>query len=374
MLPFYLRTTVGRPLVGCFTEVPSLPFIKSKKYSCLVAGVALLEKAGYLGADVEMLVERVNEIYRKSGGAVQLTLLGEPARPYPYARFEGVVVRGPPVSESRFRAVEEVPHRELVYAVDAAARVLFDAGSFKIVSAKVAAGAWRGVERVKIFDPVKRVRVVESLDEAGDWLAEVELEAALRFAKENPGALILLDRPLFFRSGSRARRVFKALVERDWRVVGIPKSSSIRLSSGESAVGYVARLGNRLFKGLPWAYYPLLEGERLGGVGLGVGAARLSPDAAAFRVDVTWELAVRADFDYLAGMLAYLQDFTSPGYPLPLKIVHNLSRISDDELSMDRELLLEELGVGRAESAGRRLLEDSGGSEFKSKYLWGGVG
>jgi len=153
-------------------------------------------------------------------------------------------------------------------------------------------------------------------------------------------------------------------------VVGMPKSSSIRLSSGESALGYVSRLGSKMFRDMAWSYYPLIEDEKLG---IGIGAVKLSPSGPVFRLDVAWELSLRADFEYLSGMLAYLQDFTSPGYPLPLKIVHNLSRISDDELSMDRELLLEELGISSKASIASKLLEDSGGSEFKAKYLWGGI-
>ena len=306
----------------------------------------------------------------QKGGFVQLTLTGEPVKPYPYFRFDGKIIKGPPISETRFRAVEEVPHKETVVSVDAAARILFDAGSFKIVSAKVAGGVWRGVERVKLMDTIKRVKVVESLDEAADWLAEVELEAVAGLVKNYPGALVLLDRPLVFRSGTLSAKAYRRLVERDWRVVGMPKSSSIRLSSGESALGYVSRLGSKMFRDMAWSYYPLIEDEKLG---IGIGAVKLSPSGPVFRLDVAWELSLRADFEYLSGMLAYLQDFTSPGYPLPLKIVHNLSRISDDELSMDRELLLEELGISSKASIASKLLEDSGGSEFKAKYLWGGI-
>jgi hypothetical protein len=40
---------------------------------------------------------------------------------------------------------------------------------------------------------------------------------------------------------------------------------------------------------------------------------------------------------------------------------------------MDRELLLEELGISSKASIASKLLEDSGGSEFKAKYLWGGI-
>ncbi|MEM3893113.1 MAG: hypothetical protein QXR12_04095, partial [Thermofilum sp.] len=88
--------------------------------------MALLQRSGYLDSDVKMLVEKLAEIYRQGGKPVQLTLTGEPARPHPVLKLGGLTIRGPPVSETRFRAIEEVPHNFTVFAVDAAARLLFD--------------------------------------------------------------------------------------------------------------------------------------------------------------------------------------------------------------------------------------------------------
>jgi NurA domain. len=277
------------------------------------------------------------------------------------------VVRGPPVSETRFRALEEIPHRMPVLAVDAAARVLFDAGAYKIVAAKVVAGVWQGLERLRIFGPVKRVAMFENLQDAGDWLASVELEAAYKLSRQQPGALVLLDRPLSFPSGSFSRKLFGSLLERNWRVVGLPKSTGVRVSTGEGLASYLSKLADKVLKGLPWVYYPVAEQPKLG---LAVAAVRLAPGAPVFRMDMAWRLAEMYDVADVAGALAYLQDFSSPGYPLPLKMVHELSRISSDELEMDRALFLEEVShVGLA----RDFLEDTGGSEFKAKYLWGGL-
>jgi hypothetical protein len=329
--------------------------------------MALLQRSGYLDADVKALVERLVEVYRRGGGPVQLTLTGEPARPYPVLKVCGRVVRGPPISETRFRTVEEIPHSMPVLAVDAAARVLFDAGAYKIVAAKVVAGVWRGLERVRIFGPVKRVAMFESLRDAGDWLASVELEAAYKLSREHPGAVVLLDRPLSFPPGTLSHRLFSSLLERNWRVVGLPKSTGARVSTGEGLASYLSKLADKVLKGLPWAYYPVAEQPKLG---LAVAAVRLAPGAPVFRLDLAWRLAEAYDVVDVAGALAYLQDFSSPGYPLPLKMVHELSRISGDELEMDRALFLEE--VSHAGLAGD-ILEDAGGSEFKAKYLWGGL-
>jgi len=330
--------------------------------------MALLQRSGYLDPDVKILVEKLSEMYRRGAGGVQLTLEGTPAKPYPVAKIHGARIRGPPISESRFRVVDELPHNFHVVSVDAAARILFDAGSYKILSAKVVAGVWRGVERVKLVGPYKRIQLFESLKEAGSWLAEVELEAALRLVREYPSAFILFDRPLVFTPESRSSRAYSMLLKRTWRVIGVPKSTSLRVSTGESLLGYLLRLGEKYFKGLPWVYHPVLENPRVQPGGLAVSVARLSPGAPPFRVDAPYALAERLDAEEVAGMLAYLQDFSSPGYPLPLKIVHELSRISQDELDLDRSLLLEDLSLSGVST---RMLEDAAGSEFKSRFIWG---
>jgi hypothetical protein len=70
----------------------------------------------------------------------------------------------------------------------------------------------------------------------------------------------------------------------------------------------------------------------------------------------------------VAGAPAYLQDFSSPGDPFPLKMVHELSRIGPDGLEMDRAILLEKVSLT---GVAQDLLEGVAGSEFKVKYLWG---
>lgn len=328
----------------------------------------MLQRSGYMDPDVKMLVEKLNELYRLGGKGVQLTLEGTVARPYPVAKINGAKIRGPPITESRFRVLDEIPHNLDIVSVDAAARILFDAGSYKIVSAKVVAGVWRGVERVKLVGPYKRIQLFEDLKTAGDWLAEVELEAVLRLVREYPNSFVLLDRPLVFTPGTRASRAYLMLLKRNWRLIGIPKSTSMRVSTGESLVGYLSRLADKNFKGMPWVYYPVFEAPHVQPGGLAVSVARLSGEAPPFRVDVPYIAAERLDAEEVAGLLAYLQDFSSPGYPMPLKMVHELSRISENELDLDRSLLLEDLSMSGVST---RMLEDAAGSEFKARYIWG---
>lgn len=330
--------------------------------------MALLQNSGYVDPDVKMLVERLAEMYRIGKKSVQLTLEGEPARPYPLAKIRGVRVRGPPISESRFRILDEIPHNFPVISVDAAARVLFDAGTYKIIAAKVVAGVWQGVERIRLVGPYKRIQLFDDLRSAGDWLAEVELEAVLRLVREYPNSFVLLDRPLVFSPGTRAEKAYIMLMRRNWRIIGMPKSTSLRVSNGESLVGYLYRMGERYFKNLPWVYYPVVETSNLQKGGLSISVARLSERAPPFRIDTPYDMAERLDAVEIAGMLAYLQDFSSPGYPLPLKIVHELSRISDDELELDRSLLVEDLSLSGVST---RMLEDAAGSEYKNRYIWG---
>ncbi|MGB9709677.1 MAG: DNA double-strand break repair nuclease NurA [Infirmifilum sp.] len=330
--------------------------------------MAMLHSSGYIDPDVKILIEKLAQVYKLGGKSKQLTLDGTPSRPYPVARINGVKVRGPPISEARFRVLEEIPHDFEVVAVDAAARILFDAGSYKIVAAKVVAGVWKGVQRIKLLGPYKRLQLFDDLKQAGDWLAEVELEAVLRLAREHNSSFILLDRPLVFSRGSRAARAYEMILRKNWRIIGIPKTTSLKVSSGESLVGYLYRLGEKYFKGLPWVYYPVFESSKIQPGGLSVSVARLSGEAPPFRVDTPFVMAERLDAEETASILAYLQDFSSPGYPLPLKIVHELSRISENELDLDRSLLMEDLSRS---GLSVRLVEDAAGSEYKSRYIWG---
>lgn len=330
----------------------------------------VLATTGYVQSDVEILIEKLSTIYSEKNRAVQLTLTGEPARPYPRLEVAGRTIYGSPITDSGFRYIEEAPHSRPVYAVDAGAKILFDLGAYKIIVAKVAAAVWRGPMRIRTLGPIKRIKVVDNLNDAAEWLAEIEIEAASRYARQyGTSSYILLDRPLMHPPSGRVKRAFQKLFENAWRVVGVPKSSRLKLSTGESLIGYIYRRGEKIYKGAPWAYHPLFRNlSRIKLFRGSIAVAKLSPQGAPFRFDVSWKLVERVGVERVLGELAYIQDPSSPGYPYPLKAVHQMSRIGENELELDRMLLLEELSDT---GIGKMLLSDSKSVGFKKKYIWG---
>ncbi len=330
----------------------------------------VLATTGYLQSDVELLVEKLATIYSEKKKTIQLTLTGEAAKPYPKLKIAGRTIYGSPITDSGFKYIEEIPHNRPVYAVDAGARILFDLGAYKIIVAKIAAAVWKGPMRIKTLGPIKRIKIVDNLNDAAEWLAEIEIEAAARYAKQyGLSSYILLDRPLMHPPSGRVKKAFHKLFENAWRVVGVPKSSKLKLSTGESLIGYIYRRGEKIYKGAPWVYHPVFR--NLSKVKLfkgSIAVAKLSPYGAPFRFDVSWKLVDRVGVENVLGELAYIQDPSSPGYPYPLKAVHQMSRISENELELDRMLLLEELSET---NIGKKLLSDNMSVSFKRKYIWG---
>ena len=330
----------------------------------------VLASSGYLDSDIDMLVEKLATIYSEKKRRIQLTLTGEEARPYPKARIGGRTVTGPPITPARFKYIEPIPHTRPVYAVDAGAKILFDLGAYKIIVAKVAAAVWKGPMRVKTLGPVKRIKVIDDLRDAARWLAEIEVEAAASYARRSGwGSYILLDRPLVHPPSGRLRWAYERLLESNWRVVGIAKSSRLRLSTGEGLLGHIYRLGEKIYRGMPWAYHPVFRGLRRLRVFKGdIVVAKLGEEGPPFRLDVSWKLLERYGVERVVGELAYVQDPSMPGYPYPLKAVHQMSRISENELELDRMLLMEELSDTRL---GRKLATDSMSVGFKRRFIWG---
>ncbi len=327
-----------------------------------------METLLYPRPDVDRLIEDLHGALQPSRAPVQLTLYGEPAAPQPLFRVRGRTLKGRPLTPDRVRVVEPTAWDGPVYAVDAGAKVLLDLGAYKIVEAKVAAAEWHGRTRTRTIGPVKRVRMFADLSEAAGWLASIEAEAAARYARHSPGALILLDRPLIAGAGA-AGRAYRLLLSRAWRVVGVAKTSRIRLTTGEGLIGYLQALGEERAPGLPWVYYPLFHGLRRHSWALGgIAVARLGPGGPAFRVDIHWRLIDRVGVLETVGLLAGLQDPSAPGYPYPLKAVHQMSRISREELELDRMLLMERL---EAAGLGGAVRSAAAAVAYKKRYIWG---
>jgi len=326
-------------------------------------------------SDVFLLVEKLRAMY--SEGDARLTLAGIKAKPYPILRIGGRLVRGLPVSDSRLKYLEPIQHRRRVAAVDASIKTLFDLGSARIVESKVVAGVWRGFERESVIGPYKRLALVRDKEEAGEWLLRVELEFAYRVAQRlRAGDYLLLDRGLAippYLKDSTVRtfnKLERLLVSKGVVLVGISKKCRIKLNTGESLIGYVVSLAERRLPGVSWYYYPVFSESAMPEWMYGeIVIAKFSEfSEAAFRVDLSEQCLRTRDMERVMGELAFIQDLATPGYPYPLKAVHDMSRIGDHEADLDRLRLLE---IIRREKLDKFFAADLQSTAFKEKYLWG---
>ncbi len=334
---------------------------------------SVLALSGYIKSDVNMVIDALLKLYGSKPREIQLTLTGEPIKyPYPVMKLDGRKIAGLPISKSRFRYLEPIPHRKKILSVDAGAKILFNLGTAKIIVAKVVAGVWRGTWRTRTYGPVKRMTVVANLREAAEWLLRIELEAAISLAKGlGSNNYVLLDRPLTLSSrvSDHTRFIYNKLFSTNLSIVGVCKKSSIKVVTGESLLGYLNLLGEKIYRDMPWYYHPIFQLSKpprwMRGT---IAVAKFSGASIPLRLDIDWKTYEKYGVEHVLGELAYLQDTASPGYPYPLKAVHELSRISDNELEMDKLLLLEEL---RDSGLDKRLLSDARTAGFRKTYLWG---
>ncbi|RLF06225.1 MAG: hypothetical protein DRK00_02280 [Thermoprotei archaeon] len=330
-------------------------------------------------ADIELLVEKLRRIYEEKRRYVQATLDGRIlVKPAPIMELFGRVIRGIPVDDSRLRVLEPKPHLKLVIAVDASAKVLFNLGTSRIIVSKVVVLAYRGLRRVKSIR-MKRLGLVESKAQAGEWLLRVEYEAALRALRELSGkGYLLMDRgllaPPILRPSTREliNRVRRRALAEGIITIGVPKITKLSLDTGESVLSYLTKLAEKRLRGMAWYYYPLFKLESLPPWVFGAPAiARLSEySEKVLRIDVARKALMRLDCEEILEELSFLQDPTTPGYPYPLRAVHEESRISDNEAELDRLILLEELG---GEGLREKLLVNVKSVSYREKALWGEI-
>ena len=333
-----------------------------------------MRQAAFSKPDLLMVLDRLREIYGLDGAP----LLPEVSRkPRPVLMLGGRRVLGPPIDPSRLRYLEPLPHRRKVLAVDASAKVLFDLGPFKLVEAKVVVGIWRGLSRLYVYGPKKRLALISSREEGAEWLLRIEVEAAAKLSKHlGRGDYVLLDRslsaPPMLRRSTRELfdKLDRKLSSRGAVLVGITKRSRLSLNTGEGLIGYLISLADRVYKGLPWYYHPVFREVELPPWFLGDLAVAKFSEACenAFRVDISRRALEDRPVSVVVAELAYLQDMATPGYPYPLKAVHDMARISEHELGVDRLLFLEALSEVGLE---KRFLASVRSASFKERYLWG---
>ncbi|OYT30591.1 MAG: hypothetical protein B6U94_06410 [Thermofilum sp. ex4484_79] len=326
--------------------------------------------------DLRMVLDRLRRIYEYRSKVIEFTITGEPiVSPYPVLKVCGRVVRGYTISESRLRSIEPIPHRKRVLTADASMKTLFDLGNMKIVVAKVALGVWRGVSRIYTSQPLRRLAIVSTRQEAAEWLLRIELEAIMgNMHRIGVNDYCILDRGLMavpaFRSSTRM--LFEKLDVMAYRrgaiLVGISKSSQISLNTGESLIGYLIRFASKRLPYTPWYYYPVFRSSNMPPWYIGeISVAKFDGwSENAFRVDISKNSLKSRYVETIMGEIAYMQDPGTPGYPYPVKGVHRESKISRDELEVLRMSFLEVL---REEKLYDKFTSDLGTASFREKYL-----
>ncbi|OYT62953.1 MAG: hypothetical protein B6U69_00390 [Thermofilum sp. ex4484_15] len=328
--------------------------------------------------DLRQAIQDLKELYKRR--VTEYSITGEPIiDPYPVIKVGRKVIRGYPLRRSKLRALIPYSHSKRVLAIDASAKLLFDCGPIKVVVSKVAWALWRGVKTLIVEEPIIRIKVVKSREEAAEWLLKLELSKALEKRHLlGRGDYLLLDRGLMavpaLRKGTKGlfKELDRTLDRRGAILVGISKVSRLKLSTGSSLVGYLSYMAKRALGDLAWYYYPLFREGQLPPWYIGdITVAKLSEYSKyVFRVDISRRALKRWNLEELLGEVAYLQDPATPGYPYPLKSVHELSKIGGDELELLRYFFIE---LAEDEGIGEQFRADSEAYEFKEEVLWGSL-
>ncbi|MCS7105236.1 MAG: DNA double-strand break repair nuclease NurA [Thermofilaceae archaeon] len=335
---------------------------------------------GFERADVEILAEKLKRMFEEERRSLQVSLDGNiVSKPIPVLNLFGRVIRGVPVDRTRLRVLEPTPHKKMVVAVDASAKMVFNLGSAAVLESKVVVLAYKGFKRF-LERTTKRVALVAGKFEAAEWLARIEFEALLKASSMIEGkGYLLLDRSLtvapLYRPTTREliKKVEAKASASGLNLVGIPKRTKLALDTGEGALGYISNLARKSFTSSAWYYYPLFRIENLPPWMLGSPVvAKLSAlNSSVLRLDVSKKTLARLDCGEVLSEISFLQDPSCPGYPYPLRAAHEMSKISESEVEIDRLLLTETL---REWGVGDRLVADSSAySNFKERSLWGDV-
>ncbi|RLF15647.1 MAG: hypothetical protein DRJ97_03255 [Thermoprotei archaeon] len=297
----------------------------------------------------------------------------------PVLSVGGRLIEGPKIDDRRFRVLNPLPNRRRFLSVDASMKVLFDCGSFKVVLIKVAAAVWRWRSLPRRYPIRKRFALVFSKLDAKEVLLRAELEEIEKAIEDlGPGDYCVLDRPLMAVPALReeTRRLLEELDDELWGrgvvLMGVCKASKLKLNTGESLIGYLNYRGSRLLRGSAWFYHPVFKSSQYPPWYVGEPCiVKFSGEAEhAFRVDVSRRALAEGDLERYLGELAFLQDASTPGYPYPVRGVHEDAKITEYEVEVDRALLLEELARrGLLE----RFLSDVRSSSFKEEALWGSI-
>lgn len=336
--------------------------VKAGRFVISTARAEALDVSG-----LSEVADRLCQLYEASAGRPS---------PRPVMRVGRRLIAGPPLSPSSFRPLRPLPSDSTFLSVDASLKSLFDCGGLKVVVIKAAAAAWRLGGPAKRHPTSKRLALVSSGEEAEEALLRAELEAASRALGElGEGDVCILDRPLVSaleakRAPREALREFRAeCLRRGVCLLGVCKSSRLRLDTGEPLMGYLSYLGSKLAPGEAWFYHPLFQLRERGFdfVGEPVAVRFNGSSPYVFRVDVESRTAEER-LEECLGKLAALQDAASPGIPYPVLGAHEEAKVSKHEADMDRIRLLELL---ERRGVLERFLASVRSTSFKEEEMWG---
>jgi len=328
--------------------------------------------------DLRMLVDKLRKIYGKNRRRIEYTLFGEPIfSPYPIIRLRNKIIRGYPISDSRLHYLEFIPHRHRVFTLDSSLKMLFNLGPYKIIIAKIVAGIWRGFNKIVDFNPIMRINMVENRREAAEWLLRIELEAFLNIVDRiGFNDYCILDRGLMalpaFKKSTREliERLDKIVSAKGGILVGISKASQLSLNTGQGLLGYLVYFANKRLPKTPWYYYPIFRTSSLPSWYIGdICVVKFSHEVEnVFRIDVSRNSLYRTDIKHILGEIAFLQDPGIPGYPYPVKSVHDEAKIGRDEYEIFKHRFMEIL---EEEGILKQFLADIDSVSFREKFLLG---
>jgi hypothetical protein len=313
-----------------------------------------------LAENIDEVVDRIADVFNVEGRDGGLR---------PILKIRGKTLYGFEVCDGYFHDLAPAPHDRRILCVDASIKKIFDLSSLQIVCIKVAWGLWCGRSKVKLSSR-RFFSIVDGKVEALSLLRSVEAETILlNSSLLGDGDICILDRPLMaIPTFKRSSLDVLASLENKLSsmgiiLVGLCKSTQLRLENGESIIGYL------MFRrrGKPWFYYPLFEDTYPWILGR-IAIACFDNVDYAFRVDVSPRISSIQDIGRILSYIAYLQDPAYPGYPYPLLHVHNEAKIANSEIEALRERIIELL---EERMLLKRFLGSVRAGEFREDVLWG---
>lgn len=327
---------------------------------------------------IDEAVGMVESLFHLFKSLKEVTLTGEiVCQPYPILTVGRRMVRGPSIDDFIFKELKPLPNDKQFLSVDASFKPLFDCGSFKVIVVKSAAVVWRWRKPVRRFKPYKQYVVALKRVEVEEALLVAELRLASRVSEIlEEGDYCVLDRPLMAVPALKedTRRFMESfdreLGDKGIVVMGVCKSSKMKLNTGEPLLGYLNFRSSYILKGRAWWYYPLFKSSQYPSWYVGEPCAVKFDGGAehVLRVDVGRRALKKGYLEAYLGELSFLQDAATPGYPYPIRGAHEEAKLSRYEIEIDKLIFLERL---RKKGLMERFLADVRSASFREEAFQG---